>query len=191
MTDFFSISDARQAMKGSFVGTVTNIGDLKSGTNAKGDWTMKIITISDGSGREDMAVFNDEIKLFKLNCKYEITTPWWKEKDGKLSLTLGQYAKVKMVSEDSPPETTIPIDDESQERINKINKKVDSLPEIDEILAKEADFMSLTMYQIKQRIDKNIRQFEDSPNQGMIWEMTKIIYEKHSEAAFKKVRFQL
>jgi len=188
MIEFFSISDARQAMKGGFVGTVTKIGDLKSGTNAKGDWDMKIITLSDGSGREDMAVFNEEIKLFKLNCKYEIINPWWKEKNEKLSLTLGQYAKVKMVSEDVTQETI--IDDDNQvptsdeylkQRQAEVDKKLNALPEIDETLGKQADSISLIMYQIKQHIDKNIRQYEELPNQGMIWEMTKEVYHQQLE----------
>ncbi len=107
MTEFLSIADAKQAMKGDFVGIVSKIGDLKAGTSAKGDWTMKLITLEDGSGTVDMALFNDDIDKFKLGGKYEIENPWWKKKDGNLSLALGQYAKVKLVTPADEVQQTI------------------------------------------------------------------------------------
>lgn len=193
MTEFLFIADARQDMKGSIVATVTNIGDLKSGTNSKGDWTMKIITLADGSGKEDMAVFNEEIKLFKLNCKYEIENPWWKvNAKNELAFALGQYAKVKMVSDDTAQEPI--IEDDAQvptseeylkQRQTEIDAKLKSLPKLDVNDENLADSISLKMYQIKQCIDKNISKYEEKPNQGMIWEMTKEVYRQHLETLIK------
>jgi len=98
MTNFISIKDALEAKKGDFVGIVSNIGPLKAGTNDKGDWTMKLLTIEDASSKLQMAVFNEDIDKFKLGGQYEFENLWWKYKDNKLSLALGQYAKIKMVT---------------------------------------------------------------------------------------------
>jgi len=98
MTNFLTIKEAKEAGKGSFVGTVIGIGDLKSGTSAKGDWAMKIITLQDETDKVELAAFNEEIDNFKVNDKYKIENPWWKEHEGKLSLNLGQYAKVEFIT---------------------------------------------------------------------------------------------
>ena len=189
MTEFLSIADARQDMKGSIVATVTNIGDLKSGTNARGDWTMKIITLADGSGQVEMALFNNDITKFKLNFKYEIVNPWWKNNaEGKLALALGDYAKVKIISDDTTQEPI--IDDDAQvptseeylkNRQTEIDAKLKSLPELDEKDGELADAVSLKMYQFKQHINKNISRFEEKPNDGMTWQMAQEVYQQWKE----------
>jgi len=120
MTDFVSINEAQRlfVMDGkknsSICATVTNIGDLKSGTSAKGDWTKKNITLKDDSGEQVLTAWNDDIKKFELNTTYEIESPYWTLYDGKPQLSLGQYATVTVAAEPVSESTTpsVPTSDE-------------------------------------------------------------------------------
>ncbi len=181
MSEFLSIADARQAMKGSIVATVTNIGDLKSGTNAKGDWTMKIITLADGSGREDMAVFNEEIKLFKLNYKYEIVNPWWKVNEkNELAFTLGQYAKVKAVSEAPIQET---IDDEAQEIKQHLDEQIqdEDVSALVEFTLKQNKIISKISEVVRTNLEKQRKDTSDAIRGDVVWVRTKEIYNSWQE----------
>jgi len=118
MTEFVSINEAQRlfTMNGkknsSICATVTNIGDLKSGTNGKGDWTNKNITLKDDSGAQVLTAWNDDIKRFELNITYKIESPYWTTYNGKTQLSLGQYATVtaEPVSESTTP--SVPTSDE-------------------------------------------------------------------------------
>jgi len=120
MTDFVSIDEAQRlfTMDGkknsSICVIVTNIGDLKSGTSAKGDWTKKNITLKDDSGAQVLTAWNDDIKKFELNNTYEIESPYWTIYEGKTQLSLGQYATVTVAAEPVSESTTpsVPTPDE-------------------------------------------------------------------------------
>ena len=113
-TEFISIKEAVENHKGSFKGSCIKASDLKAGSGAKGDWTMKKFTLQDPSGEVEIGCFNEEINYFKVGGFYEIDNPWFKEyqdreNNTKFSCNLGQYCKVKLV--DNPPtQTTIPKD---------------------------------------------------------------------------------
>ncbi len=99
-TDFVSLKDAIADNKGNFVATVISVGDLKSGTKNGRDWSMKKITVEDATATLEIGCFGDEVKLFKLGCKYEIF-PWWKERhEGNPNVGIGKYGQVKLVGTD-------------------------------------------------------------------------------------------
>lgn len=150
---FLKITEAKSANKGSFIGTVIKQGDLKSGTTKDGkDWTKKVFTLEDDSDSIEITTWDEEIKLFKVGNKYEITNPWWKMYEGKLNLNVGQHCQVKLIGtcasqstiEASAP-TTAPTSDEylkqkqkeiqEQEIKNKSNleEKIQSLFTNDEL----------------------------------------------------------
>lgn len=103
--EFVSIDEAQSLFindgkkNSSICATVTKIGDLKSGTSAKGDWTKKNITLKDDSGAQILTAWNDDIKKFELNITYKIESPYWTIYDGKPQLSLGKYATVTVAAE--------------------------------------------------------------------------------------------
>ncbi len=187
MTEFTSIKTAKQNLKGNIFGVVVKIGDLKSGTAAKGDWTMKVITLDDGSDMVDMAAFGEsEYSKFQLGCKYEIENPWWKQKDGKLSLALGQYAKVKMVSEAPVIKQESITNDTTTSPSSNVTKQTKSLPELSQAETEIITAESTKLFQIKHKVNETICNYEIQPNQGMIWQMTEIIYNNFLKNNFTK-----
>jgi len=121
MPEFVSIDEAQSLFinegkkNSSICATVTKIGDLQSGTSAKGDWTKKNITLKDDSGAQVLTAWNNDIKKFELNITYKIESPYWTMYNGKPQLSLGQYdAKVTVAAEPSPKPTlsTQPTPDE-------------------------------------------------------------------------------
>jgi len=96
----------------SICATVIKIGDLKSGTSPKGDWTKKNITLKDDSGAQILTAWNDDIKKFELNITYKIESPYWSIYDGKPQLSLGKYATVTIAAEPISESTSIPTTDE-------------------------------------------------------------------------------
>ena len=175
MSEIISIKEAKEAKKGAICGTVVKMGDLKSGTNNNGDWTMKVITLDDGSDMVDIAAFGDEIKLFKLGAKYELVSPWWKEKEGKLSPVFGKYCQIKMVSE--PPS---PSEAPAEE------KKTELKITLDEDQIKKIQDESMLIYQIRTITERQIKTVEADPNPAMIGQFAEIIYNKHFKANFTK-----
>jgi len=117
MPEFVSIDEAQRLFimdgkkNSSICATVTNIGDLKSGTSAKGDWTKKNITLKDDSGAQVLTAWNNDIKKFELNITYKIESPYWTLYDGKPQLSLGNYAIVTIATEPAP-ESPAPTSDE-------------------------------------------------------------------------------
>jgi hypothetical protein len=104
-TEFIKIADAKNVLKGSFKGIIIKAGDLKSGTSNGRDWTKKIFTIQDESGDTDLVAWGDEVNNFKLGYKYEITNPWWKTYEGKVSVTVGNYGNSKVIGAAEAEET--------------------------------------------------------------------------------------
>jgi len=105
MTEFISIDEAQSLLmkegkkNSSICATVISIGDLKSGTSTKGDWTKKDITLKDDSGEQILTAWNDDIKKFELNVTYKIESPYWLIYNAKPQLSLGKYATVTIAAE--------------------------------------------------------------------------------------------
>ena len=172
MTEFTSIKQAKENLKGNICGIVVKIGSLKSGTAAKGDWSMKVITIDDGSDMVDIAAFGEsEYSKFVIGAKYEIENPWWKMKDNKLSVNFGQFCKIQQVSE--APNQTMMDNNTSKEEQTTIDAKLEKFSEED---LTKIQFSATQMFRIKKEVEKIIKTYEINPNGGMLWEMTKIIY---------------
>ena len=105
-TEFLKILDAKNALKGSFIGVVIKAGDLKSGTTNGKDWTKKIFTVQDDSADADLVAWGAaEIEKFKVGYKYEITNPWWKTYEGKISVSVGNYGNAKVIGTATTEET--------------------------------------------------------------------------------------
>ena len=100
--------------------TVTKIGDLKSGTSAKGDWSKKNITLKDDSGEQILTAWNDDIKKFELNTTYNIESPYWTMYEGKPQLSLGNYAIVTVAALESTSSTPPTVDDYLKNKQTKI-----------------------------------------------------------------------
>lgn len=192
MTEFTPIKQAKENLKGNIFGVIVKIGDLKSGTASKGDWTMKLITIDDGSDMVDMAAFGEsEYSQFVIGAKYEIENLWWKQKDGKLFLTLGKFAKVKLVSEvpTSLKQETITTENNNsklQQPTTTTSNQTQSLPKLSQAENKIITAESTKLFQIKQKVNETIGTYEIQPNQGMIWQMTEIIYNSFLKNNFTK-----
>ncbi len=96
-TDFITIKEAKEAYKGSFIGTVIKVSEPKSGNKNGRNWTMKIFTIQDETDSIDITCFGDEVNLFKMGNKYEII-PWWKPRyEGNPNLGIGKYGSVNLI----------------------------------------------------------------------------------------------
>ncbi len=104
-TEFIKISEAKEQLKGSFIGTVIKAGDLKSGTKDGRDWTKKVFTVQDDSADTDLVTWGDDIKLFSVGEKYEFIKPWWKTYEGKISVSLGKYGSAKIIGSANTEET--------------------------------------------------------------------------------------
>lgn len=120
MDNFVSISEARNAKKGSFVGAVIKMSEPDERHGTTGTYEMQIVTLSDKSGTVDIAVFNEEMNFFELNCTYEVK-PWWKD-DGKVGI--GKWGVVKKID---APAIGKPTDDSH-------TAKIKELPAVDEAL---------------------------------------------------------
>ena len=103
MVDFQNIATVKEEHLKNLKGIVIKETDLKAGTYEGKDWVMKIFTFEDKSGQIELACFNDEIKKFLKGHTYEIENFYWKDKDGRKSASLGQYAKVHEVARTADP----------------------------------------------------------------------------------------
>ncbi len=110
-TEFLKITEAKQALKGAFIGTVIKASDLKSGTKDGRDWTKKVFVVQDDSADVELVTWGDEIKLFAVGQKYEFVNPWWKTYEGKVSVSIGKYGSAKVIgsanTEEPIPRSTI------------------------------------------------------------------------------------
>ena len=134
MPDFVSIDEAQSLFinegkkNSSICATVTKIGDLKSGTSAKGDWRKKNITLKDDSGAQILTAWNDDIKKFELNTIYKIESPYWTMYEGKPQLSLGKFAIVTVAAIESTSSTPPTVDDylkNKQTEIEQTDKDFD------------------------------------------------------------------
>jgi hypothetical protein len=119
--EFIKIADAKNVLKGSFRGIIIKSGDLKSGTSNGKDWTKKIFTIQDDSGDADLVAWGDEIANFKVGYKYEITNPWWKTYEGKVSVSVGNYGNSKVIGAATEEETAPPSKEQTTLATSSVN----------------------------------------------------------------------
>ena len=202
---FITLAESKEAKKGNIVVTVIKIGELKAGSSSARDWTRKDITLQDSSGAESMSVWNDDIKLFHLNHKYELTGIYWKENKGKLYLNFGQYSNLRdcgtpVVGENqstidnstqtasSQTETTTtataPTSDEflkqKQEQIKKeqeeLNKKLNGIFTEDQI--KTITKQVDIIHAIELLVTKQLKTNTIDPNVQKVGMYVKIIYDK-------------
>ena len=130
LPEFVSIDEAQSLFihdgkkNSSICATVTKIGDLKSGTNAKGDWTKKNITLKDDSGAQVLTAWNDDIKKFELYITYKIESPYWTIYNGKPQLSLGNYAVVTIAAEPSPNSTQPSPDEYLKNRPTELDQEI-------------------------------------------------------------------
>jgi len=103
MADFISLADAREAMKGNFIGNVLKVGDLSSGTKDGKDWTRKNFTIQDTSAEMILTAWNGEIKLLEYGKTYEFTGMWFKPYKEDVNLAFGKGGKAVEIKGGSPP----------------------------------------------------------------------------------------
>lgn len=181
MTEFISLSDARQAMKGSFVGTVISIGDLKSGTKDGNDWSNKKITVEDTSARITLTVWNEEIKLFELNKTYEFHTPWFKMYKDEPVLALGKFAQIVKITSTQQEAITAnepekPIDDTSLE----------SLPEISDMFKDFIRIETVSLLSIEAEVRETMKPFRKIINDQHVGMITKEIYRESKKTNFSK-----
>lgn len=193
---FITLAESKTATKGNIVVTVTKIGDLKAGSSSSRDWTRKDITLQDSSGTESMSVWNDDIKKFVLNHKYELTGIYWKDNNGKSYLNFGQYSSLRdcgigtedenqSTMESSTQSEQAPTSDEYlKKKQEEIKQQQDGLVKLDSLSDEQLKFVEdrgIILYKIRKTLEKKIKTVEIDPHPGMIWEMTETIYQDFKE----------
>jgi len=190
MTEFVSIDEAQSLFindgkkSSSICATVTKIGALSSGTNSKGEWTKKDITLKDDSGEQVLTAWPADFEKFKLNTTYKIESPYWTFYNGKTQLSLGQYATVTVAAE--PCTTSTPtsnelvkkrhteLDQEAQNFDDKMQKLI--LSSYDNVqltsLYKDIDALIALEYLIKTKLEE--RGIEQNPQKiGMYMKLVR------------------
>lgn len=174
----------------SICATVIKIGDLKSGTSSKSDWTKKDITLKDDSGEQVLTAWNNDIKKFELNITYKIENPYWTIYDGKPQLSLGQYATVTIAVKPSDTVTTFPTqrnttspdsDEYLRKRQAEMHEKLKELPPLDEDEAIYIRTRTVHLYQINNLIRETLEEFDPLPNGAMVGQFTRIIKDELKE----------
>ncbi len=206
MTDEIQpIKDCKEALKGSFKGIIIKAGDLKSGTKDGKDWSRKIFTIQDGSDTAELVTWGDEIKNFEVGRTYEITNPWWKNHEGKISVTVGNYGTAKVITSDipdtpEPPKEQTTLQSEPESKGSSPAPKVDS-PQVtqskgrnedDRIQRLEGDELlavqkaTKTLLAISLAVGEEAGKVTDYPSEIFVMEATKLIYKKFFSPNFTK-----
>lgn len=85
--------------KGNVIIKVVEIGELKAGTGAKGDWTKKDAIVMDASGEQKLTLWNEDIAKIQQDKVYKLENPFWSEYEGKPQLQLGKYCKIHDATE--------------------------------------------------------------------------------------------
>lgn len=173
--EFKQIKDCVVDSKISFIGVVTKQGDLKSGTKEGTDYSYKKFTLHDITGDIELTAWNNDIEKFVIGGKYEIINAWCKEYKGKLTLGI-QYAEVRFIVKADVQATM----EELPDKKNAAPKL--KLGEFNDDMKGIVSAETVTMLMIRKRVIDTIEPFDKDPNQGMVWQMTEKIYDKH----FKK-----
>jgi len=185
--EFLKIKDASEALKGSFKGVITKVGDLKSGTKNGKDWTKKVFTIGDDTGEADLVAWDDEIKNFKVGYTYEIVNPWWKTYEGKVSVQVGKYGTAKVIGSDNTVPDTPPQPKEQTVLTPPKTEKPDEsginkLTDAELFTVEEATMKILS---ISLAVGEKLKEVTEDPDRTFVMEATKIIYDKFFVANFK------
>ncbi len=204
---FITLAESKIATKGNIVVTVTKIGELKAGSSSSRDWTRKYITLQDASDSESISVWNDDIKKFTINHKYELTGIYWKENKGNLYLNFGQYSTLRdcgtptdenqttMGISSTPTETvsstpetttasTAPSSEEflkqKQEQIKKDQEELNK--KLDDIFTKDQTKTILKevdiIHAIELLVTKQLKTNTIDPNPAKVGMYVKFIYDK-------------
>lgn len=192
MTEFISLSDARQAMKGNFVGTVMAISDLKAGSKDGKDWTNKRITIEDTTARITLTAWNDEIKLFEHGKTYEFESCWFQLYKEDVNLSISKFGKVRLAQMPAEPkQTTMPppapnpsqvLDHTMMERKEETNK----LPQPSEALIHFVNQEDVLILQINEIVRNNAKDMGIPNNDPFVGLRVKEIYRESKKLNLKK-----
>lgn len=189
MTEFVSIKEAAEIHKGDFKGSCIKATELKAGTGAKGDWTMKKFTLQDPSGQLEIACFNEEINFFKVGQFYEVENAWWKEftdrnSNKQWSCNVGQYCKIKAIN---PPTTpTVKEATEIAKEASEIEPEPkgpdsvngDNLPKLTPDKMEFANSQTIVLLQIEEEVIKTMQTYTPklTLNPGKVSMFVKLIY---------------
>ena len=180
MSNSISLAESKQQKKGDIVCLVTKIGDLKSGTGANGDWTKKLITITDGDTTELLSAWNTDIQKFVLNHKYEITGVYWKDYNNNSYLNFGKYSKIKDLGVSVEPNQKVITDEStSQEYLQDKQKEISHFPHIPQLDAEiriKVEQAAFLLLQINHTVSELVKQYEVQPNPAKIGQFTGIIF---------------
>jgi len=192
-TEFQTLDQAKAGEKISFIGTIINIGDLKSGTNNTGDYTYKRFLIQDAKATLELTAWDDEIKKFVMGGKYEIINAYAKDYKGKVSLGI-QYAEVKLIGTDKQQSTI----DETPEQSASLEEKQENPPKVESkiptINPNLADFVEtdmVTLLQIEQEVRTILHHYKPLPKMqeyegSYVGMLTKEIYREAKKVKFEK-----
>jgi len=155
-------------------GQVIKINQTTEGISDYGKkWKMQLVVIKDETDEMELSLFDKDIGKFTLGKRYEIC-----------ELGVGTWngnTAPRVVSSTTTKEIPLSSVDYLKEKELEIEKLQSKLPKISIELEKLSIEESTILYQIRSTVEKNIKQYDISPNQGMIWKMTEIIYAKYEE----------
>lgn len=99
--NYVTIAEARLNPKGtSLIVKVASIGELKSGESKSGDkWKRQQAVLVDKSDNQELTLWGGDIGRIEQGKFYKLVTPYWKEYEGDLQLSLGKYCIVQECTE--------------------------------------------------------------------------------------------
>lgn len=165
----FKALDPEKIFTGCIQVKVTSLTAPTEGEKNNRKWKRQSVTVSDDTGEFNLGLFNGRIGKLTLGKYYLLCDLGV---DSYQSNTTAKIVPATSILEvDTPSDKSIKQDETKQQ--------LKPLPKIPIELEKLSTTESTILYQIKKTIEANINQFESLPNQGMIWQMTEIIYAKY------------
>jgi len=112
MMECITIAQAKAALKGSIIAKVVHLGNISSGTGAKGEWQKQVATLKDNSETQEMTLWNEDIGRLDQGQILVFEQPYWTMYKEKPQLSLGNYCKLTIASESDmldvvKPDTTV------------------------------------------------------------------------------------
>ncbi len=180
-----TIQQCITAKKGTFIGVIQHVSELKAGTGKNGDWTMKKFTIKDPSGEIELVAWNDEIARAQtfVGKKCEFKSFWFKEYEGNTSLAFGNYGAVSIVEEviEGVKITTKP---ETKEELKPIH--IEKLSPISDIFKDMITQETITLLQIEQEVKQVMKTFEPHLVDAKVGMFVKEIYRESKKSNLTK-----
>jgi len=171
-TNFKTISEAKNELKGSFIGTIIKIGELKSGTKNGKDWTKKIFTVEDATASVELVCWGTtEIEKFKQGYKYEFVNPWWKVYEENVSVQLGKYGEAKVIGSSNTEDTKPQPPQQSKETKREPTT-------VDELGMTKIKNETLLLQKIHNTVQSTLGEGATEADRSSIDLFTKLIYEK-------------